>query len=239
MPLIRLAFVILAAACVAGCATEANLVGDTRAKSTLYETAAANQPLAESLFKEDKAVISDEDMAKILAAKITIPPQAKLAVVRFGQLPYWWGWSEDFTRLNKQIDDDFLERLGSANHIREVSYLPSLVTPKEMTLPYLRQAAARFQADLLLVYRTTSQNYQRYKFFSEDETRAYCTVEAILLDTRSGIIPFSTVVTEDFSAKKQKSDLDFNETIAKASQQAIGKAWLHLADQVKTYLSRM
>src|SRR2546421_12996155 len=103
MPFTRLAIVILAAACVAGCAPKANLISDSGPKTSLYEPPAERQAVAESLFKEDKAVISDEDMAKILAAKITIPPQAKLAVVRFGQLPYWWGWSEDFTRLNKQI----------------------------------------------------------------------------------------------------------------------------------------
>jgi hypothetical protein len=120
-----------------------------------------------------------------------------------------------------------------------VAYLPSLVTPREMTLPHLRQAAARFQANLLLVYRTSTQNYQRMKFFTEDETRAYCTVEAVLLDTRTGIIPFSTVVTEQFSAKKNKQDYDFDETIAKANQQAIGKAWLHLASDVKSYLSKL
>lgn len=228
---------MISVGCLVGCTSEAT-VSDMSGRSSYMESPAAQQNVAESLFKEDKAVLSDEDMNKILAAKVTVPAQAKLAVVRFGQLPYWWGWSEDFTRVNQQIDSDFLKRLASANHVREVAYLPSLVTPKEMTLPYLRQAAARFQADLLLVYRTNSSNYQRYKFFSDDETKAYCTVEAVLLDTRSGIIPFSTVITEDFSAKKTKGDYDFNETIAKASQQAIGKAWLRLADEVKGYLGK-
>ncbi len=105
-----------------------------------------------------------------------------------------------------------------------------------MTLPHLRQAAARFQADQLLIYRTSTQNYQRVKLFSPDETRAYCTVEAVLFDIRTGIIPFSTVVTEDFSAKKEKGDYDLSETVAKANQQAVGKAWLRIADEVKAFL---
>ena len=229
---------IFLALMAAGCATSADIAQVSPQTSTLMQSPAAEQPIQQSLFKEDQAVISNDDMAKILSSKLTLPDHAKLAVVRFGQLPYWWGWSEEFTRVNKQIDADFLGRLASSSRIREVAYLPSLVTPTNMTLPYLRQAAARFQSDLLLIYRTTSQNYQRYKMFSEDETKAYCTVEAVLLDTRTGIIPFSTVTTEQFSAKKNKVDYDFNETIAKANQQAIAKAWLEMADDVKNYLAR-
>ena len=228
---------------VGGCAMEGGVapgVADSRAEASMVEqTPAAPQPLAESLFKEDQAVISNQAMAEILSAKITLPKDAKLAVVRFGQMPYWWGWSEDFVRVNRQIDDDFLGRLKTAPRVRDVAYLPSLVTPTNMTLPHLRQAAARFQADLLLVYRTSSQNYQRNRMFAADETRAYCTVEAVLLDTRTGIIPYSTVVTENFSAKKEKNEYDLAETIAKANQQAIAKAWLHTADDVKAYLATL
>jgi hypothetical protein len=237
----RVAFGLLVCLVCMGCFSHENSeIASSYDTGSLSKMSAPTEARAqESLFKEDQAVLSNEDMAKILAAKVVVPEQAKLAVVRFGQLPYWWGWSEDFVRVNEKIDSEFLGALKSAKGVREVAYLPSLVTPKEMTLPHLRQAAARFQADLLLVYRTSSQNYQRSKIFTEDETRAYCTVEAVLLDTRTGLIPFSTVVTEQFSAKKNRQDYDFQETIAKASQQAIAKAWLHLAEDVKGHLGKL
>src|SRR4051794_40868033 len=83
---------------VGGCAMEggaATGAADSRAEaSVLDQAAAATQPLEKSLFAEDQAVISNQAMAEILAAKITLPNNAKLAVVRFGQMPYWWGWSE-------------------------------------------------------------------------------------------------------------------------------------------------
>ena len=200
--------------------------------------AAAPATLSQSLFKEDQAAISNAALAEILSAKVTLPPRAKLTVIRFGQLPYWWGWSEDFVRTNQSLDDTFLAKLAASPRLREVAYLPSLVTPTEMTLPKLRSAAARFQSDLLLVYRTSTSNYQRQRIFHEDETKAYCTVEAILLDVRTGIIPFSTVVTEQFEAKKQSGDYDFSETQAKANQQAIGQAWQKLAGQVTAFLQK-
>ena len=193
--------------------------------------------LKESLFKEDQAVIGNAEIEKILSSKLTLPENARLAAVRFGSLPYWWGWSEDFVRLSQDMDSKFLGELKKSTRLRDVEYLPTLVTPQQMTLPYLRQAAARFQADLLLIYRTSSRTYDKPGFFSPDQTKAYCTVEAVLLDTRTGIVPFSTVVTEDFFAKRTSNDSDFSETIAKAQQQAISKAWLALAQQTVDFLN--
>ncbi|MBA3273517.1 MAG: hypothetical protein H0T11_06545 [Chthoniobacterales bacterium] len=193
--------------------------------------------LQDSLFKEDTAVISNEDMARVLDSEIQLPERGKLAVVRFGSMPYWWGWSEDFVRMNQEIDKSFLDRLATSSRVKQVAYLPSLVTPKQMSLPYLRQAAGRFQAHLLLIYRTTNRSYQRSKVFAADETKAYCTVEAVLLDTRTGIVPFSTVISQEYSAKQGDKDTNFSETIAKANQQAIGKAWMTLADEAVNYLN--
>jgi hypothetical protein len=210
-------------------------VGEAPAATAAPEDA----KLSESLFKEDEKVISNEDVQRILSAKIALPEHGKMAVVRAGRLPYWFGWAEDFTRLNRQIDQQFLDKVQGSSHIRQAMYLPTMAMPRDLSIPYLRQSAARFQADLLLVYRTYSRTYDRQKLFGSDETRAYCTLEALLIDTRTGVIPFSTIVTEDFSAKKQKTDVDFSETIAKAEQQAIAKAQMQMAEQVVKFADAM
>lgn len=222
--------------CVFGCVESASVVPESGSASAMEAVPA--QTLQESLFKEDTNVISNEDFAKILSANVRIPESSHLAVVRFGQLPYWWEWSENFVRMNQQIDSDFLSALAHSPRLRKVSYLPSLVTPKEMTIPYLRQAAARFQADALLIYRTSTRTYDSQKWFKKDESKAYCTVEAILLDTRTGVVPFSTVVTEFYSTQRSSSDSDISETSAKAEQAAIAKAWMNLADQTVDFLSK-
>jgi len=199
----------------------------------------AAAPAAESLFKEDQAVLSNEDLQKILSARVVLPDKSKLAVVRFGRLPYWWGWSEDFVRVNEKIDADFLGKLRTSQKLKEVAYLPSLVTPNLMTLPYLRQAAARCQADLLLVYRTSTRTYTKQRLFSADQTKAYCTVEAVLLDTRTGLLPFSTVANEFYSASRTKKEMDFSETVAMAQQQAIGRAWVRVAEEAVAFLDKL
>jgi hypothetical protein len=175
-------------------------------------------------------------MKTILNSPVVLPGDAKLAVVRFGRMPYWWGWSEEFVRTNEQIDTAFLGRLGDSARLRDVAYMPSLVTPPEMTIPHIRQAAARLQSDLVLVYRTSTHNYEKREWFKTARTKAYCTVEAVLLDTRTGVIPFSTVVNEQFVTSESKRDYGFDETVARAEQQAISRAWQRLAGEAVTFL---
>ena len=235
----RIAIVALSGAACVGCSRPAMYAPSTLAFSSgarMEQFAARDAPMAESLFKEDQAVLSNDELQKILAARVVLPEKSKLAVVRFGRLPYWWGWSEDFVRVNERIDADFLGKLRTSQKLNDVAYLPSLVTPNLMTLPYLRQAAARCQADLLLVYRTSTRTYTKQRWFAADQTKAYCTVEAVLLDTRTGLLPFSTVANEFYSASRSKKELDFAETVAKAQQQAIGRAWVRVAEEAVRHL---
>src|SRR6266436_6159766 len=115
-PVVAIALVLL----LTGCAT------DHESAAVIQDPALAlastTEPLKESLFKDDQKVISNEDMEKILAAKVILPAHAKLAVIRFGQLPYWWGWSEEFVRMNEKIDADFLGKLAGTSRIEQVSY---------------------------------------------------------------------------------------------------------------------
>lgn len=203
-------------------------------------TAGAEAPtldaLNESLFKEDQALLGNEELKTILASPAVLPDRAKLAVIRFGRMPYWWGWSEDFVRTNDEIDANFLGGLRRSARLRDVSYMPSLVVPPAMTIPHVRQAAARLQADLVLIYRTSTYNYERHKWFKPKAAKAYCSVEAVLLDTRTGVIPFSTVVNEQYAASESKRDYGFDETTARAEQQAIGRAWQRLAGETVGFL---
>lgn len=221
---------------LAGCGRASAPALDDYGPSTGAMTRAERPALTESLFNEDQTLLGNDELKRILASPIVLPDQAKLAVVRFGRLPYWWGWSEDFVRTNEQIDTTFLGGLRRSARLREVAYLPSLVTPPVMTIPHVRQAAARLQADLVLIYRTSTYNYERHRWFKASRTKAYCTVQAVLLDTRTGVIPFSTIVNEQFAARESKRDHGFDETMARAEQQAIGRAWQRLAAETVAYL---
>jgi hypothetical protein len=197
----------------------------------------SREAIAESLFKGDQAVLSNEDIEKILSSKITLPAKAKVAILRFTQREPWAISSDEMANLDENVQANFISKLASSTRVRDVAFLPSLLTPKDMTVPKLREAAARFQADLLLVYRTGSHAYSRQKVFSPDETRAYCVVEAVLLDVRTGIVAFSSLVTENYTAKKAPGEVNFSETIQKAEQEAIGRALGKIANDLAAFLN--
>jgi hypothetical protein len=187
-----------------------------------------------SLFKSDQSVMSNQDIEKILSSKVYPPNHGRMAVVRIGgryPVGRTW-WSESVAQLEQQSTDGLVNTFRASPRLSKVVVLPTMLTPAQATVPYLREAAARVQADTLLVYRTFTQNYQKQRFFGNDEVHAYCTVEAVLLDTRSGIITDASVKTHNMLAARSSKDAEFQETVARAEQQATGAALAEAAAEL-------
>ena len=189
--------------------------------------------LQESLFKGDQEVLSNEDIQRILTARITLDDRRRLAVL--GLAPRYT-WSQALADLEIQNSERFLQDLRSSPQLTEVRMMPTLLIPEKRTVPYLREAAARFQADLLLVYATRVQTFQQDRLIGADEVRAGCTAEAVLLDVRTGIVTHTAQTAERIATRKSPGDLNFSETVTKAQSEATGKALLKLADAVVAYL---
>jgi len=193
--------------------------------------------IEESLFKEDQEVISNEAIERILSSKIILPEKGKLAILSFADRPRWFYWSEELTQLNEQIMSEFKTKLKNSKRLEQVSFIPSMIISKQMTISQMRAAAARMQSNYLLVYKTTTRTFEKYKFLGQDETKAYSTVEAILMDVRTGTIPYSSIKTETFTAKKNQKEMEFYETISKAEQQATKQALNKIADELMEFLN--
>ena len=108
--------------------------------------------------------------------------------------------------------------------------------PQNRTVPHLREAAARYQADLLLVYRSYCQSFDRYRFFAADKSRAYCGVEAVLLDTRTGLVPFTTVATRSYDVVENRTDTNFRETRLRAQLDATAAAMGDVSTEIVRFL---
>jgi len=220
----------------AGCVAEPNasdytLSREYRPAESLFEEDEGTA----SLFTSDQAVLGGDTIEKILNSKITIAQNARLAVIRFTQSRYAW-WSDEFMQMDQTLQTGFIEQLRKCPRLTDVSLLPSLMTPEKKTIPYLREAAARYQADLLLVYRSANRFYSRYKIFKPDEAKATCIVEAILLDVRSGIVPFTSVSFQKYKIEKSKEDYDLSETIAKAEINSVSKALEEIGSDLLKFL---
>ena len=178
------------------------------------------------------AVLTEADVSRLLDASVARPSGGRVAILQVpgataGSYGYWRIGSEADLWAREATVETLRARLlaGAAS---EVSALPALLVPAEASVPALREMAVRLQADALLVFRTSGDLFERYRFFRSNEFKAYATCEALLLDVRTGAIPFTTVVTAEVTTAKQ--DADF--TDADASRRAVEEATLAAIDEM-------
>lgn len=192
-------------------------------------------PAAEPLFASDKQVMSDEQIARALDYRVQLPARARIVVLNLSGARV--SWSPDAAQASATQREGLLAKLRGSARVARASYLPVLLVPKDRTVGHLREAAARYQADLLLAYQASCDRYQRYKLVAADEVKAYCFVEGVLLDVRSGIVPFTYAAQEDYFAKENKSDMEFAETARKAEMAAIATAMDRIAAEFVNFLA--
>jgi hypothetical protein len=233
----RLALALLVAAATGACAA-APAIDPYAEPYGLYMDRSARQQEEEpqSLFPSDLAVLSDSAIRRILGYRLTLEATNKVAVMQLGgRWGYLW-WEDAVARMNEFVTGQLVQILVASPRVREAAVLPTLMVPKERAVPYLREAAARFQADLLFIFRPDCQTFRRSRFLAADEVRAACTVESILLDIRTGIVPFSQVATREYVARKTGDDANFQETIVRAELQAITEGLEDVANSLVAFL---
>jgi hypothetical protein len=203
---------------------------------------AAKEPIATSLFSSDQAVLGDEAVERILSSKLELPAKAKVALMKFPDADgsryyggYYWR-NEEYLKLQQVQVDTLSKALLASDQIVEVTPLPSLMTPRQLSIPILREAAVRMQADLLLVFRVSSDTYSQYRAFTKDKVKAYSTCELVLLDVRTGLVPFTRVVSSEQVELKQSTDFDLTETMRRAEQEAAAKALNIAAEDLVTFI---
>jgi len=227
----RLLLLFTAISILAGCTTPVSTMSRPDA---YYGLQGSDQGVA-SLFSGDAATLSDEAIQRILAYDYEPPVLSRVALMPFGR-ETWSTWSEELALASEQMQQEVLDKLRASPRVYDASYLPSILVPENRTVPHLREAAARYQADLLLVYRSFCQSFERYRLFAADESRAYCGVEAVLLDTRTGLVPFTTVSRHAFDAVENKGDKNFRETRLRAQLDATAAALGDVAAEIVRFL---
>ncbi len=194
---------------------------------------------SQSLVNESVFGENDKRINQMLLYKIKLPKKSRIAILKLNRNNNQHYLSNNMVQLNEKLVTRLITQLRSSNRVYDASFLPAMLIPSQPTVPALREAAARFQADLLLTYQTSCNSYQKYNFMTADETRAYCSVESVLLDIRSGIISKSVVSTQDFNLANQKTDKNFTETIKKAELNATSTALGKVAIAITDYLNNL
>lgn len=219
---------------LAGCSTVSSMPRPDYA-------AAARASQEGSLFPGDAATMDDKAVANALTFRVSVPARIRLAVLELpdrGTMTDWIYWQSD-REAQGDVYPDFIAALRASPRLYDAAYLPGLMVPDKRTLPYLREAAARFQADMLFVFQTRCDMATDIKLFTPDEVRADCLVQAVVLDTRSGVVPFTSVATESVDAKKGDADTNFSVTVRNAKNAAVQKALLSIAHDTLRFLQTL
>jgi hypothetical protein len=226
-------FLLIGGVIFSGCAS----VSSTPRPTSYYAQSVVEQGISQqSLFSSDNTVLSDEDISRILSYRYSPQQKNRIGILNIGRSS-WLGWSADLDKSSVEIQSKLISKLRSSPIVYDASYLPSLLIPEKKTVAFFREAGARYQADLLILYQISFQTYEKYKILSPDKIKSYCTVEAVLLDTRTGIVPFTSTASREFTTEKSEQDLSLNEARRRAEIVALGDALTEIGDNVVIFLN--
>jgi len=214
--------------------------GET-ASSQAYQERPA---LETSLFPSDAGVLDEEAIRTILSSRFVMPSSITMALVRLRDdqqtavqyYGYGYWTSEEYLKTQQSFIDTLSGELLKSGRIEDAASIPSVLMPREPSLPVIRETGVRLQADMILVFKLTSDVYQKYRFLRTTQAKAFCTCEGFLFDVRTGIIPFSRTITKEFLATHEKPDANFNETMVRAQKEAVVLSLKDLAQQVVAFV---
>jgi hypothetical protein len=199
---------------------------------------ASQEPLEgdPSLFASDTEILSDSAIRRILDFRVQLGDSNRVAVLQLAERPLFssrWSRPSAITRESVAL---LVDSLVGSPRVVSAALLPSLLVPRQRTVGHLREAAARYQADLLVVYRSDCRTYEHTRFLASSDFRAVCVIEAVLIDTRTGIVPFTTTVRHEFTARKTSEDVSVSEAAQRIQYEAIAQALATVGSRTVAFL---
>lgn len=200
----------------------------------------SREPITESLFNDKDRTLSESDIQKLLEGRLKLPDTLRLAVFKMGMnnrfySKFYYQADENSVKAQQSYIDTLVSGLKNNVRVESVHPIPSLMLSANPTITQLRETSVRLLSDLLIVYSTTSDIYYKFKAFKKDETKAFATTEVFLMDIRTGLVPFSTVVTKDYYTKVIKDESE-DETRKRAEKEAVILTLVETGKQIDTFL---
>ncbi|WEK34990.1 MAG: hypothetical protein P0Y53_21080 [Candidatus Pseudobacter hemicellulosilyticus] len=193
--------------------------------------------ITESLFNDRSSTISEAAIQQILDGQFKLPQQMRVAIVRIDNTPQkqvHWN-DEQFLSTQQAFLDQFSEKLRQSPRVTRLTLIPDIVVAKS-SYTNIREAAVRMQADVVVVYSITTDLYSKYKAFANPDMKAFATTQLVLLDVRTGLIPFSTIVTKNAAGVKAKSEMDIQEARNRLQQKAVLETIDEISKQLQEFL---
>jgi hypothetical protein len=184
----------------------------------------ADTLITQSLFSDRASTISEDNIQKVLDGNYKLPQKLRVAIVSLQSQSrtkrYYWS-DEQYLKTQQSYLDLFSQKIRLSPRVAGISIIPDLLISTSPSFTNIREAAVRMQADVVVVYSISSDMYSRYKLFSKTDIKAFATTQFILLDIRTGLIPFSAIVTRDVLSQMKKDELDQAEASARVQNEAV------------------
>ena len=212
--------------------------GSAMAAQVLFRGPANAPPLAEELGLATGS-LDDTAMARLLHTRLALPARVVVAVLHLPAVSAdygWWRYPALTAELTAALADSVSAAIARAPRAARAAALPSFIIGSQRSFTALQEAAARFQADVLLVYRPTCRVHEDAPVFGRITYQSSCTLEAVLLDTRTGVLPMATVATRDEVTRRQRRDRDSDATVMRAQFTATLAALGAVATRISAFL---
>ena len=148
---------------------------------------------------------------------------------------YSWN-DEDYLSSRQRYLTAMTSNLEQQERMNKVTLIPDIMLASNPTFTSIREAAVRLQADVVLVYSIKGGTYSKYKVFSADEYKAFATTQILIMDVRTGLVPFTTVITRDYTSKKQKNDFNNSEAEKRTQEEAVALTLKEVCESINTFL---
>ncbi|WP_149914512.1 hypothetical protein [Sphingobacterium cavernae] len=170
-----------------------------------------------------------------------LPNNLRVAFVKLessqNERRYYWS-DEQYLKSQQQYLDLFNEKFKSSNRVKSISTIPDILISKNPTFSSIRESAVRTQSDIVVIYSINSDIYSQYKLFSKTSIKAFATIQLIILDVRTGLVPFTKIITKDFQDKKNETDLNESEATNRIKNQAVLLAIDEIGKQIIEFLNK-
>ncbi|MEM0994812.1 MAG: hypothetical protein AAF806_31830 [Bacteroidota bacterium] len=197
------------------------------------------EPITASLFEDETATISEENIQKILDGDYALPKELRVALVKLegtqSQTRYYWN-DETYLKSQQAYLDSFTSQFKQSDRVQRISKIPDLLLSDKKTFTNIREAAVRTQSDIVVVYTIYSDLYAKYKLFAKSDIKAFATTQLMILDVRTGLIPFTTVVTREYQSKRKESELSNEEAANRIKKEAILLTIQEIGKRVNDFL---
>jgi hypothetical protein len=199
----------------------------------------------ESLFASDAELLSDDDINRILKTRVHIPEAIRVGLIflehrslpDYGRYWYYYRIEEPTEELRLAVKP--VLRLRDDDRVYDVSYLPTFLLPEQLTVGVIREAGARYQADWVLLFKTETRSYSKWRPFRPDQARAYCVAECAVLDVRTGIIPFTSRAKQNITIEEEDKEWSATETVERSELVAIEAAMNENIDNLLRFLKQI